>query len=274
MKKILILTVMLLSVLALGFALGESEGSGTQTGSGGSLSGTYRCSATAYITFTGSNFTGAWGRDIPFSGTYSVSGSRLTLNITGGPRARSSMNWTVVNATTLRDQDTDIWNKEGGGTQTTTTQTALSGTYRYDANYYITFSGRNFTGAWGESALSGTFSVSGSRLTLNRSNGVTWNWTIVNANTLKDHDDDTWTKGGGTQTAFSGSYYREDYPWGFVFTDGKFYGYANSDAIGTYSVSGNRITINIPGVPTRIWTIVDANNVRDENGLIWKKTRQ
>jgi len=101
MKKVLILTVMLVSVLASGFA---------QT----ALSGTYRYSTNAAITFTGNNFTGSWNANTPISGTYSVSGSRLTLNITGGPRARNTWTWTVVDANTLRDQDGDSWRKEGG----------------------------------------------------------------------------------------------------------------------------------------------------------------
>jgi len=99
MKKVLILTVLLVSVLALGFA---------QT----ALSGTYRYSTNAYITFTGGNFTGSWNAATPISGTYSVSGSRLTLNITGGPRARNTWTWTIVDANTLRDQDGDSWRKE------------------------------------------------------------------------------------------------------------------------------------------------------------------
>jgi len=101
MKKVLILTVMLAGVTALGFS---------QT----TLSGTYRYSANAYITFTGSNFTGSWNRTSTMSGTFSVSGSRLTLNITGGTLARNTWTWTVVDANTLRDQDGDSWRKEGG----------------------------------------------------------------------------------------------------------------------------------------------------------------
>jgi len=94
-------------------------------------------------------------------------------------------------------------------------QTTLSGTYRYGTNYYITFTGSNFTGSYGSStAISGTYSVSGSRLTLNRANGTTWNWTIVDANTIRDHDGDNWVKEGGstqsaapTQTQSGASYY-------------------------------------------------------------------
>jgi hypothetical protein len=102
MKKGLIFTVMLVGVYALGFAQIA-------------LSGTYRYSANAYITFTGNNFTGSWNRTSTMSGTYSVSGSSITLNITGGTQARNTWNWTIIDANTLRDQDGDRWNKETTG---------------------------------------------------------------------------------------------------------------------------------------------------------------
>jgi len=104
MKKGLIFTVMLVAVLALGYS---------QT----ALSGTYRFSTNAYITFTGNAFTGLWNAKTPISGTYSVSGSRLTLTITSGPKARNTWTWTITDANTLRDQDGDTWKKEvAGGT--------------------------------------------------------------------------------------------------------------------------------------------------------------
>jgi hypothetical protein len=94
-----IFVVLLMGVLTLSFA---------QT----SLSGTYRYSTNAYITFTGNSFTGSWNSSSTMSGTYSVLGTRLTLNITGGTLARNTWTWTIVDANTLRDQDGDRWNKE------------------------------------------------------------------------------------------------------------------------------------------------------------------
>jgi hypothetical protein len=89
---------------------------GGQDSSSTAFSGTYRYDASYYITFTDSNFTGSWGSST-MSGTYSVSGSRLTLNITGGTVGRGTQNWTIVDANILRDQDGDSWMKEGGGSQ-------------------------------------------------------------------------------------------------------------------------------------------------------------
>jgi len=110
MKKMFVFIVMLVGVLALGYS---------QT----ALSGTYRYSTNAYVTFTGNAFTGLWNAKTPMSGTYSVSGSRLTLTITGGPKARNTWAWTVVDANTLKDQDGDTWKKEetGGTVQARTT---------------------------------------------------------------------------------------------------------------------------------------------------------
>ena len=102
MKKGLIFTVMLVALLALGYS---------QT----ALSGTYRYSTNAYVTFTGNAFKGLWNATTPMSGTFSVSGSRLTLNITDGPKAKNTWAWTVVDANTLKDQDGDTWKKEGSG---------------------------------------------------------------------------------------------------------------------------------------------------------------
>jgi len=111
MKKVLILTVLLVSVSALGFS---------QT----AISGTYRYSANAYINFTGSSFTGSWNANTPMSGTFSVSGNTLTLNITSGPRAGNTWRWTIADLNTLRDQDGDSWRREAAGvTQNTNTST-------------------------------------------------------------------------------------------------------------------------------------------------------
>jgi len=154
-KKILILTVMLFSVFALVFAEGAQD-SGSQTQSGGTqtqnngtqtnatqtaLSGTYRYGANAYVTFTGSNFTGRWNSAVSISGTYSVSGSRLTLNMTGGRYAGNTWTWTVANANTLRDQDGDSWTK-GGGTQTDTNWVASSA---FPAAWYAPYPGSTST---------------------------------------------------------------------------------------------------------------------------------
>jgi len=100
MKKSLIFTIMLVSVLALGY-------------SQSALSGTYRYSTNAYITFAGNDFVGSWNATSPISGTYSVSGSRLTLSITGGPKSPDTWGWSIVDTNTLRDQDGDQWSKEG-----------------------------------------------------------------------------------------------------------------------------------------------------------------
>ena len=85
-------------------------------------------------------------------------------------------------------------------------QSALSGTYSHNADYHITFSGNSFSGAWDSSTISGTYSISNNRITLNITGGKlsprTWNWTIVNGNTLKDHDDDHWDK-ANTETISS-----------------------------------------------------------------------
>jgi len=96
MMKRFAITVILLNVFSLAYSQSV-------------LSGTYRYSANADITFNGNTFTGSWNATTPISGTYTVSGSRLTLNITGGPKAPNTWVWTIVNAYTLKDHDGDSW---------------------------------------------------------------------------------------------------------------------------------------------------------------------
>ena len=122
MKRGLIFLAMLVSVLALGFAQ--------------NVSGTYRYSETYYITFTGNAFAGSWGNN-SMSGTYTVSGNRLTLNITGGTVGRNTWNWTIADANTIRDQDGDNWRKEGGGSaQVSSSDFVINGTelVKYNGN--------------------------------------------------------------------------------------------------------------------------------------------
>ena len=119
MKRGLIFLAMLVSVLALGFAQ--------------NVSGTYRYSETYYITFTGNAFTGSWGNN-SMSGTYTVSGNILTLNITSGTVGRNTWNWTIADANTIRDQDGDSWRKESGGSaQASSSDFVMNGTvlFRY-----------------------------------------------------------------------------------------------------------------------------------------------
>jgi ABC-type glycerol-3-phosphate transport system substrate-binding protein len=101
MKKGLFFLVMLVSVVAWGFAQSI-------------LSGTYRYSEDSYINFTGALFTGAWDTDTTMSGTYLVSRDKLTLYISGGTLAGNVWNWRIMNENIIRDHDGDRWNKVAG----------------------------------------------------------------------------------------------------------------------------------------------------------------
>jgi hypothetical protein len=89
--------------------------------------------------------------------------------------------------------------------------TILSGTYSYDADYNITFSGNTFTGYWGGSTMSGTYYGLGwAGLNLDITGGTMapnkWVWTIDNPmgeqSPLIDQDGDRWNK-GSTISAFA-----------------------------------------------------------------------
>jgi len=64
-------------------------------------------------------------------------------------------------------------------------QSALSGTYSFNADNYIIFTGRDFTGKWGSSTVSGTYSISGKKLTLR---GIAGDLTIVDEYTIIDQN--------------------------------------------------------------------------------------
>jgi hypothetical protein len=97
-KKALIVSVLLALIPALGF-------SQTQ------ITGTYRYTADAYVTFTGNAFAGSLDRNTPISGTFAVSGSRLTLTLRSSSRSQNVLVWTIADAITLLDQANNRWVK-------------------------------------------------------------------------------------------------------------------------------------------------------------------
>ena len=69
----------------------------------------------------------------------------------------------------------------------------LSGTYHYDNEWYITLNGNGTFYGRSYRTVSGSYTVQGSTLRLS-TNFFGSNWTIVNANTLRDGDGDYWRK--------------------------------------------------------------------------------
>ena len=84
----------------------QNQGGYSSGGSGNFTTGTYYFlgyPSSLYITF---NSNGRFTTDGTTSGTYSVSGSRITLSSSYFGR-----NWTVRNSTTIVDGDGDWWSK-------------------------------------------------------------------------------------------------------------------------------------------------------------------
>jgi hypothetical protein len=239
------------------------------------LSGQYRHDSNTDITFTGDSFTGHYFGGGSMSGTYSVFGSSLTLNITGGAWTGRTLNFTVVDANTLRSNERGgNWVKETASQGDANQGTVLLGHYIISEDEYITFFGSSFTGKVGRDTMSGTYSVSGSSLTLYITGGRlapdTENLTIVDANTLNQNGinwvKETANQGDANQrTALSGRYgYASNY--NITFTGSSFTGkYGSSSISGPYFVSGSNLFLNIEG-RTWKWTVVDANTLREENG--------
>jgi hypothetical protein len=113
MKKMMILTVMLTSVVVMDFA---------QT----TISGQYAVNIMEYLNFTSKTFYGqmfcldATNHCVfdTVGGTYSVSGNTLTLNITDGKFIGQTLNFTIDDANTISDTmlpERRIWRKPGTG---------------------------------------------------------------------------------------------------------------------------------------------------------------
>jgi ABC-type glycerol-3-phosphate transport system substrate-binding protein len=78
-------------------------------------------------------------------------------------------------------------------------QSLLSGTYRFNRDSHINFTGALFTGEWDrDDTMSGTYLISRDKLTLYISGGTlagnVWNWTIIDENIIRDQDGDRWSK--------------------------------------------------------------------------------
>jgi len=113
MKKSRLFTAGILSLmLVFGLLAGCEEESNSSSGGGTTLSGKYVYDEDDYyITFNSNNtFTGVYGGS-SISGTYIVSGSTVTLTISG----YGIETLTIINSITLRDSDGDDWIKSSGG---------------------------------------------------------------------------------------------------------------------------------------------------------------
>jgi hypothetical protein len=135
MKRKFVFLAMFVCFLA--FILAGCDGGGN--GGGSTLSGTYAYSPDFSITFSGSSFVLNWGGD-HYSGTYTVSGSVLTLTASGiGSRGA----WTIINTTTIRDYEGDDWIKSGGSEGTSKTVT-FSIDKVNSTTFTVTVSGANW----------------------------------------------------------------------------------------------------------------------------------
>jgi len=73
---------------------------------------------------------------------------------------------------------------------------SISGTFSYrdSESYTLTFKGKNFEGTLGGSEVKGTFTVKDDVMTLTIAGRDPIIWTVVDKETLKDDDGDTWNK--------------------------------------------------------------------------------
>ena len=73
---------------------------------------------------------------------------------------------------------------------------SISGTYTWDDDpeYTITFTGKNYTGKYGNIDLSGSFEISNNQISVERGDFRPIVFTIIDKNTIRDHQGDDWVK--------------------------------------------------------------------------------
>jgi len=168
----------------------------------------------------------------------------------------------------------------------------LSGVYELQGHrtvWTLTFTGNNFSMfiADNNTTVQGTFTVSGSTVTLNSSSfgtTPTRTMTITSPTTLRDWDGDNWASRGAASTpapattTLSGVYTLDiQRAWTFTFTGNNFSMFvadANRTIQGTYTISGNTVTLNSSGfgnAPTRTMTIISPTTLRDWDGDNWTR---
>jgi len=241
------------------------------------LSGTYVYGSNASITFNGNNYI-LKVNDSTYQGSYSMSGSS-SFTLTGH---NSSVNWIrapwmIESDNTLRDADGDLWRKEITPSSAASLPT---GTYTYGSDASITFSGNNYTLRLVNNIFQGTFSVSDNRFILNghgsRTNWINGTWTIVDANTIKDADNDLWRKQATSNAAtLTGSYLYGDYIMITFSGSNITVRIFNETYYGTYIISGNTFILTGHGYTANwingTWTIVNDYTLRDADGDIWNR---
>jgi hypothetical protein len=172
----------------------EGGGSGTLT-----VPGTYYYGTGFHITFETDGRVRAVTPSNEATGTYTVSGSTFTLSLTGVSWAEGT--WTITSNTAIRDSDGDTWTLGNFIPIPETVATlTIPGTYYYDDYLHITFASDGVVRISDDDDLDarGTFTVTGATFTLQGITGADWitgTWTIVDAETIIDSDDDDWVLG-------------------------------------------------------------------------------
>ena len=91
-------------------------------------------------------------------------------------------------------------------TATVTVRATVSGTYYLDNTFqlcFITFSSNNTFTTNCLNMSSGSYTVSGTTLSLNVPGFMTSNWTIIDSNTIRDWEGDYWRKGSSSSSIYS-----------------------------------------------------------------------
>ena len=145
---------------------------------------------------------------------------------------------------------------------------ALSGTYYYNSEIFLTFNGNRFVRTIQNETDSGTYRISGNSIIFSR---VMWGsdtWTILDSNTLLDPEDDLWIK---QAPYLSGTYYYSHELF-LTFNGNRFVlTFQNETDSGTYRILGNSIIFSHVMWGSDTWAILDSNTLLDPEDDLWIK---
>ena len=234
-------------------------------GQTGNLSGVYTLQGHTWtLTFTGSNFAMFISdANQTISGSFAVSGTRVTLTSTSSPGFAGSNTrvLTVVNATTLRDWDGDLWVTSAAASASPAPAASSSSLFQYYTTLSAGASHSMFAKSdgsllvWGANNLGQLGNGTTNQLTSPTRIGTAANWSAVSSG------------GGGDAWRYSGHAIA-------LRADGSLWAWGNNER----GATGLGTTTGTANTPTRIgtdsnWAIISAGGVHNlairRDGSLW-----
>jgi hypothetical protein len=247
--------------------------------------GTYSYNSSHNVTLSDTGYTITFG-STRYSGVFAVASNGTTVGVELAENRTYLFQVRDIN--TLIDPDGDAWVRQG--TAPASGAGTFVGTYSYGSNYAITLTDTGFTMNWGGTTSSGIYvwSSNGTITPILPDNNTSYEFKIRDANTLIDKDGDPWVRQAASAQAqdsksvsgaLSGTYY---YYYNSIAFRGIYYSFSGSNCTmvvtdstynGTYTVTGNTVTVTFADNSTFILQIRDTDTLVDSDGDLWVRER-